>query len=144
FRRLSDFAQEASDTPFVSVLVPARNEERAIGACLASLIGQDYPAYEVLVLDDGSDDRTARIVQECAARSGVVRAVTGEPLPPGWLGKAFACWQLQALARGEIVLFTDADTVHDARMIRSVAGAMAGGADVVTAFPQQLLGSWSE
>jgi len=144
FQRLADFASEDAAMPFVSVLVPARNEERSIGACLDSLVRQEYGDYEIIVLDDGSDDRTADIVRAYAERCGTVRMETGQPLPPGWFGKAFACDQLAVLARGDLLIFTDADTVHTPTMIRSVVGAVAAGADVVTAFPEQEIGGWSE
>ena len=144
FRRLADFADEHAPTPIVSVLVPARNEERSLGACLDSLVRQQYDTYEIIVLDDGSTDRTARIAHSFMGRHPSVRIVQGRPLPPGWFGKAFACDQLATLARGEILLFTDADTVHAPWMIRAVVGAVAVGADVVTAFPEQEIGSWSE
>ena len=144
FRRLSDFASEGVITPFVSVLVPARNEERSIGVCLDSLVRQEYGVYEIIVLDDDSDDRTAAIVRSYAEQFSTVRVETGRALPPGWFGKAFACDQLASMARGDLLIFTDADTVHAPMMIRSVVGAVAAGADVVTAFPEQVIGGWSE
>lgn len=144
FRRLADFACEGTPTPFVSVLVPARNEEQSIGRCLDSLARQAYLDYEVIVLDDGSDDRTGAIARALAERCGRVRVETGRPLPPGWFGKAFACDQLATLARGDVLIFTDADTTHAPTMIRSVVGAVASGADLVTAFPEQEIGGWSE
>jgi chlorobactene glucosyltransferase len=144
FRRLSDFAAEGTTTPSVSVLVPARNEERSIGACLASLVRQEYGDYEIIVLDDGSDDETAAIARSYAESFGMVRIESGQALPPGWFGKAFACDQLASLARGDLLIFTDADTVHAPAMIRSVVGAVVAGADVVTAFPEQEIGGWSE
>jgi len=144
FRRLTDFASESAAMPCVSVLVPARNEERSIGACLDSLTQQAYSDYEIIVLDDGSSDRTADIVRMHAGRCDTVRIEAGRPLPPGWFGKAFACVQLASLARGDLLIFTDADTVHAPTMIRSVVGAVAAGADVVTAFPEQEIGGWSE
>ncbi len=145
FRRLAEYASDSlGATPFVSVLIPARDEERSIGACLDSLVGQDYPTFEVLILDDGSDDRTADIARDVSSRSDVVRLMRGEPLPDGWHGKAYACQQLGEQARGDILIFTDADTVHLPPMIRAVVGAMAAGADVVTAFPEQEAGSVGE
>jgi chlorobactene glucosyltransferase len=145
FRRLTDYASGSIvDAPFVSVLIPARNEERSIAACLDSLIAQEYPAYEVLILDDGSDDRTADIVHTLCLRSDRIRLIPGASLPEGWYGKAYACDQLGKQARGDTLIFTDADTVHAPVMIRSVVGAIAAGADVVTAFPEQETGSISE
>jgi len=144
FRRLADFAFEDTAAPFVSVLVPARNEERSIGRCLDSLARQAYRDYEVIVLDDGSEDRTGAIARAHAERCGRVRVEPGRPLPAGWFGKAFACDQLATLARGDLLIFTDADTMHAPTMIRSVVGAAASGADLVTAFPEQEIGGWSE
>jgi chlorobactene glucosyltransferase len=144
FRRLRDFRSARSGEPFVSVLVPARDEERSLGACLASLRAQDYGAYEVIVLDDGSTDRTPAIAREAACADARVRVVAGAPVPPGWLGKLWACDQLARAARGDILIFTDADTVHAPTMVASVAGAVAGGADLVTAFPEQEIGSLGE
>lgn len=144
FRRLSDYATDSTSAPFVSVLVPARNEERSIGACLESLVAQDYRNVEIIVLDDGSEDRTASIARSYAERCATVRIAKGAPLPDGWFGKAYACDQLASLACGDLLIFTDADTVHTPTMVRAVVGAVAAGADVVTAFPEQEIGGWSE
>ncbi len=144
FHRLTEYAAVAADCPFVSVLIPARNEAENIGACLTSLMVQSYPCYEIIVLDDGSEDETALIVGALAGTRDVLRLIRGKPLPEGWLGKAYACHQLAEVAGGAVLIFTDADTVHAPTMIRSVVGAFASGAAVVTAFPAQAIGSWSE
>ena len=145
FHRLSAYRCEPSPrAPFVSVLIPARNEERSIGICFDSLVPQNYDAYEIVVLDDNSDDRTAEIVEGYCLRSARVRFIAGGALPEGWYGKAYACEQLAGEAHGNILVFTDADTIHAPEMIRAVAGAVAAGADVVTAFPEQAMGSISE
>ena len=131
--------------PLVSVLVPARNEEANIGKCLATLADQDYPAYEVLVLDDNSDDRTGAIVQEWQRKDPRVRYLGGEPLPPGWVGKNFACHQLSLAARGDLLLFVDADTRHNRESIRKGVAAMEGlGADLLTVIPRQVMKSFWE
>ena len=96
----------------LSILVPARNEEKNIEACLASLLRQDHPNYEVIVLDDGSTDRTGRIVERLMKDNPHLRLIAGEPLPDGWRGKNWACWQLSKAASGDVLLFTDADTMH--------------------------------
>lgn len=146
YRPLRSFAavRLPAPAPFVSLLVPARDEERAIGACVRSLLAQDYPAFEVIVLDDGSTDGTAAIIAALAREDARLTVCVGTPLPPGWTGKAHACAQLAEAARGDVLIFTDADTVHHPTMARSVVGAVAGGADVVTAFPAQEIGGWSE
>jgi hypothetical protein len=98
----------------VSVLVPARNEARNLARCLDAPLVQTHGHYEVIVLDDQSSDGTWRIARRYAeANPGRVRAVAGAPLPgDGWLGKPHAMQQLARKARGEYLLFTDADTIH--------------------------------
>ncbi len=89
----------------VSVIVPARNEERHIGPLLESLQRQTVKPCEVIVVDDGSSDNTRGV----ALRAGAT-VISGEPLPEGWLGKNWACWQGAQAARGDLLLFLDADT----------------------------------
>jgi chlorobactene glucosyltransferase len=96
--------------PRLSVVVPARNEERTIAACLAALRAQAYPDLEIVVVDDRSDDATAAIVRAAAEQDERVKLVEGEPLPAGWIGKCWALHQGSAAATGEWLLFVDADT----------------------------------
>ncbi len=135
-------------TPRVSILVPARNEGRNIRACVESLVEQVYPDFEVLVLDDHSTDETARILKEIKSNhsgGGRLRILNGSPLPEDWLGKHWACHQLDLAATGDIYLFTDADTRHAPDMLRtSVSALIAEGADLVTAFPREEVITWGE
>lgn len=135
-------------SPLVSVLVPARNEEHRIGPCLRSLARQDYPNLEIIVLDDQSEDATARIAESLgfSAETGAWKRLrTGLPLPPGWTGKAWACQQLAEVARGEFLLFTDADTVHDRSCVSTaVAHAEHTCADLLALWPFQITRTWSE
>jgi len=125
--------------PLISVLVPARDEEANIGACMDSLLKQDYPNFEVLVLDDNSSDNTAAIVQRYAAADNHIRPLSGETLPPDWTGKSFACYQLARQARGSWLLFADADTTHASHMLRSaLAQALRLDTAVLSGFPRQL------
>lgn len=125
-----------ADLPLVSVLIPARNEARNIRACLESLVAQDYPNLEILVLDDDSSDETAAIVRGIAANHSRVRLLTGRPLPPDWHGKAWACYQLGEEAQGEWLLFADADTRHQPNAVSSaVALANARGFDLLSLLP---------
>jgi chlorobactene glucosyltransferase len=144
YRRLASFAAPTAGAPFVSMLIPARNEERSLARCLTSLCAQEYGAYEIIVLDDDSTDRTGEIARDAARSADALRLIRGAPLPPGWLGNPWACAQLARAARGDLLLFTDADTVHAPTMVAAVVGAVADGADMVTAFPAQEIGSWSE
>lgn len=119
--------------PLVSVLVPARNEASRIGPCIGSLLRLDYPATEVIVVDDGSTDGTADVVREAATGDPRVRVVPAGALPAGWGGKNHALWRGQAEAKGDWLLFTDADTVHHPRSLRRAMGRMrAEGADLLS------------
>lgn len=130
-KRLNAY-RPATARPRASILVPARNEEETVQACVASLLRQDYPDFEVLVLDDGSTDRTAAVLASC--RHPRLRVITGRVLPEGWTGKTWACQQLADAATGELLLFTDADTVHRHDTLRCAVDARAAtGADLLTA-----------
>ena len=131
--------------PLVSVLVPARDEETNIGACLEGLRAQDYPNYEVLVLDDNSADRTAEIVSRIAAGDERIRLIKGDPLPEDWAGKPFACYQLARQAKGSWLLFVDADTRHTPDMLRSVLDlALKLRVSLLSGFPRQLASSFPQ
>lgn len=134
------------DPPFVSVLVPARNEERSIERCVRSLLAQEYPRFEVIVLDDGSEDATGAILQRLAGSSGgLLRTLQGAPLAEGWHGKSWACQQLGLQASGELLLFTDADTFHRPDTLRrAVAALREGKGDMLSLTPHQELGTLAE
>ncbi len=143
-RRLDTFApvaRTADAWPLISALIPARDEAATIATCLASLLAQSYPRIEILVLDDESSDDTAAIVARIAAGDpeGRVRLLRGAPLPVGWLGKCHACHQLALAARGEVLLFTDADTVHGATSLASALAAIEQRhLGVMSALPRQI------
>jgi chlorobactene glucosyltransferase len=125
--------------PLVSVLIPARDEETNITACLESLREQDYPNFEVLVLDDNSSDNTADIVSRIAAADNRIQLIRGKHLPKGWAGKPFACDQLAKMAKGSWFLFVDADTTHAPHMLRSLlALALRSKSSLLSGFPRQL------
>ena len=131
--------------PSVSILVPARNEEANIGACVASLLEQDHPDFEVIVLDDGSTDQTRQILEDLSRSQPTLTVLEGKPGLTGHPGKNWACSQLAEAARGELLFFTDADTIHDPETTSKVVAALEGTkADLVTGYPRQLLGTWGE
>lgn len=131
--------------PFVSILVPARNEALNIEGCVRSLLAQDYPEFEVIVLDDQSTDETRTILEKIQLKNPKLKIINGSSLPAGWLGKHWACHQLAIAARGELILFTDADTNHEPYALRqSVFTMQNAGADLLTAYPHEQVISWGE
>jgi chlorobactene glucosyltransferase len=144
--RLSTFEPPApEDAPLVSIIVPARNEAVNISVCVASLLNSVYPRFEIIVVDDQSTDGTGDIVGILATHAeSRVRVVHGEPVPEGWLGKAWACWQGYRHAQGELLLFTDADTRHEEMLLgRAVGALLTREADMASVLPRQMMiGLW--
>jgi chlorobactene glucosyltransferase len=131
--------------PLISVLIPARNEEQNIETCLKSIQRQDYPNFEIIVLDDNSIDQTAAIVERLAAKDERIRLLKGQPLPNGWAGKPFACHQLAESAKGSWLLFIDADTTSEMHMLRStLAEAIDLKLSLLSGFPRQMAESLPE
>ena len=136
--------------PFLSILVPARDEAQNIEVCVRSLVAQDYEPLEIIVLDDNSSDATAAIVQHIIdelspTQHERLRLVRGEALPPGWVGKNFACQQLAQNARGDYLLFTDADTIHAPDMAQAVIACMQRyRVKLLTAQPEFVMESLGE
>lgn len=128
----------------VSVLIPARNEERSLGAALDRVMAEKC-IEEILVYDDHSTDGTAAVVREAALRDPRVRLVDAEPLPEGWCGKPFACARLAAAARGEWLLFLDADArLQPGAVPRMLYEAQQRGATFVSFWPGLELRSFWE
>ena len=146
YRALPEVAREApgaddetAPIPSVSIIVPARNEERNVSRLLASLTTLDYPNYEIVVVDDGSTDRTAAIARDAARRSPAPMRVLSAPRPqPGWTGKNAACAFGAEQATGDWLLFTDADTEHGRPSLRlAMRTAREHGAAALSLFTQQ-------
>src|SRR5216683_479244 len=126
--------ETVSSRPTVSVIVPARDEEACLGACLGSLESQTGVSFEIIVVDDASADRTREIAQSFLS----VRVVEGGPPPPDWTGKNNAMAAGSRVARGEWLLFTDADTVHlPGSLARAVAEAKQRSAALLSYSPEQ-------
>ncbi len=144
--RLSDeVALRDSESPLVSVVIPARNEARNIALCMQSVLRSHYPHVEVVVVDDRSTDGTGIIAREVSRNDKRARVIEAPPLPDGWLGKQWACSQGAAAARGEILCFTDADTIHGSKLLtRSVAMLHNHKLDFVTVAGRQRLVSFWE
>ena len=143
--RVEPDSAELPSYPFVSVCIPARNEERDIRACVESLLNQDYPEYEVIVVDDNSTDRTPEIVYSMKAQYSNLLFIPGERLAPGWLGKPHALHQAYKNTHGKYLLFTDADLVYRPHALRSAMRVMMEkDLDLLTLMPEALFGSFWE
>jgi glycosyltransferase involved in cell wall biosynthesis len=125
--------------PKVSIIVPARNEEKIISKCLQSLLSQDYDNYEVIAIDDSSTDKTLSIISELSKKNPRLILVKSPPRPDDWVGKNWACFQGYQKSSGEILLFTDADTVHRSDALSSAVNTMLhDGLDALTLVPKLL------
>ena len=132
--------------PKVSVIIPARNEAENIEACLGSLTKSSYPNFEIIVVNDRTEDRTAelaRAVPPGNAKRLVV--IDGVALPRGWLGKPWACQQGARSSSAQLLLFVDADTTHgESLLTRSVTELQNEGADLLNVIGYQVMGSFWE
>ena len=123
----------------VSVLIPARNEEYTIGPCVRSLLEQNHTNLEILILDDSSEDGTAKVVHELCKEDERIRLIPGKPLKRGWRGKIFAMQQLYEESRGDYLLFTDADTVHNPDSVSYGLSLLKGhNASMLSGYPKQV------
>jgi len=129
----------------ISVLIPARNEAAGIATALDHILRSDHPSFEVLILDDHSEDETASIVTRYAERDPRVRLLHSAPLPSGWNGKQHACWQLAQHASTPWLLFLDAD-VHltEDAITRVLAQMLSRPVSLLSGFPKQVTGTFSE
>jgi len=130
----------------ISVCIPARNEEKNIATLLETLIGQTHNDFEIRVLDDQSEDKTAEIVQKYEQKThGQIILHAGKPKPAGWLGKPWACMQLAEYAAGDILLFLDADTSLHKETLQRVSNSFnTFKLDMCTVWPRQKLGTIME
>ena len=136
---------KAQHQDLVSILIPARNEEQNIGKTLKLIATQEYTHYEILVLDDHSDDGTAQVVEEAQAQNPKIKLFSGDPLPKGWLGKNWACHQLAQKAKGDFLLFIDADVAVQPKLITSALSEVKKRElSLLSIFPDQALETWGE
>jgi chlorobactene glucosyltransferase len=136
---LDKFENTSKTNPKVSIILPARNEEKFIGKCLDSLINQDYKNYEIIVIDDSSEDDTGKIISEYAKKYANVIPVSARSKPEGWMGKNWACMEGYKKASGELLLFTDADTNHAKNVVSlAVKHLNSFNLDALSAIPKML------
>ena len=121
----------------LSVIIPARNEAETITVIVGSILRSTYEPFELIVVDDRSSDGTGALLQGFSADHRL-RLIRGEELPDGWYGKPWACVQGYRQAKGELLLFTDADTRHEPELLERAVGALRRErADLVTVSPAQ-------
>jgi len=133
------------NTPMVSIIVPMRNEERNAKQCIESLMSQNYSNFEVIVVDDRSEDDTLKILKEFASKHSNIRLVEGTPTPEGWIGKNHALWQGVREAKGIWFLFLDADTISENHMLPSAIKFVEdNGIDMLSLSPFQILETFWE
>ncbi|MEL6344060.1 MAG: glycosyltransferase family 2 protein [Myxococcota bacterium] len=133
--QLSPDDPPAPEDVTVSVIIPARDEEDNLGACLDTVRAQDHPGLQIVVLDDASTDRTGVVLSAQAERDDRIVALTGDggPLPDGWFGKPWALQRAQAEATGGWLVFIDADVrLHPAAISRAVGYAVREKVDMVS------------
>jgi glycosyltransferase involved in cell wall biosynthesis len=125
--------------PGLSVLIPARDEEEGIAAAVESVLASTGVNFEVIVMDDGSVDQTADIVEAIAKKDSRVRLESTQTLPIGWNGKQHACWALAHAARHELLCFVDADVrLEPECLARMIALLKRGRRGLVSGFPRQV------
>ena len=143
---LDKFESKSHHTPRVSVILPARNEEKFIQKCLDSLISQDYANYEIIAIDDSSEDSTGTIIAQYAKNNPKVVHVSAAQKPDGWMGKNWACIEGYKKATGELLLFTDADTRFEKNVISlAVSHLETFSLDALTVIPKMIcLDVWTK
>jgi len=129
----------------ISVLIPARNEGNNIGNILEDILNQEYTNFEVIVFNDQSTDNTLEIVEEFISKSNKIRVINSEGLPDMWMGKNYACHKLSENAKGEFLLFVDADVRMNKNVLKDTVGYIKERkTDLLTIFPIQLMSSFGE
>ena len=136
---LDKFEKKECGKPKVSIILPARNEEKFIEKCLDSLVNQDYDNYEVIAINDSSEDLTGNIIKKYSEKFPKVIFVDAKPKPDGWIGKNWACIEGYKKASGDLLLFTDADTTHTNSVISlAVSHLLSLELDALTVIPRML------
>lgn len=139
FLFLRDQKVNSVDCPFVSIIVAARNEERGIEKAVRSLLSQEYPNYELIVVNDRSEDQTGKILESIQSKHGNLKIITINHLPKGWLGKNHALWMGAKQAKSDLLLFTDGDVIMEKfTLSQAVAFFEHHELDHLTVMPQMI------
>lgn len=137
---ITDTSGDPRSVPFLSILIPARNEEANIGRCISSVLSQTYENFEVIVLNDSSEDNTVKEACLAAGEDRRVRIIEGLPLNSPWLGKNWACRQLSSEAKGEVLLFIDADVLLSPEAVKyAVNNVIRNNLGMLSVFPTQIM-----
>jgi chlorobactene glucosyltransferase len=145
WERIPAVSDSDANAPSLSIVVPARDEQRSIETCVRSLVAQHGVDAEVIVVNDNSTDATATILRALQSEFPALRVIDGAPLPVGWIGKPWACAQGADVARGAWLLFTDADSRHEAHASAStLAFVRSKEADALSIMTGQDLGTLAE
>jgi len=136
---LDKFNIKNHNKPKVSVIVPARNEEKLISKCLDSLLNQDYENYEIIVIDDSSEDSTGKIIKKYAKENSKIIHVSARPKPKDWMGKNWACMEGYQKVTGELLVCTDSDTKYSPNVLSlAVSHLFSLNLDALTVIPKML------
>lgn len=139
---LSNIDHKVSKDPKVSILIPAKNEEKRIRSCLNTITNQDYQNLEIIVLDDNSTDNTFDIIKEYEPK---IKVIKGTTKPDFWLGKNWACDQLSKYAQGDIFIFTDADNWYEQNSVTNTIKYIDKyNLNMISAFPENVTKTFFE
>lgn len=140
---LDDFKKLKHSNPKVSIILPARNEEEFLPKCLDTLIEQNYSNYEIIAIDDSSEDNTWKIISEYSKKNSKIIPVSSRAKPDGWMGKNWACMEGYKKATGELLLFTDADTKHSQNVVSlAVSHLLTFNLAALTVIPKMVCLDW--
>ena len=130
--------------PLISIIIPSRNEEKRIGKCIETLKNQTYSNLEIIIVDD-STDNTVKVIKSISGKDNRFKIIQQEKLPPGWVGKPFAVQQGSKIAKGKWLLFIDADTYYDPKIVeKELEHVIKDKLDMLSLIPQHLCQSFWE
>jgi chlorobactene glucosyltransferase len=136
---LDKFVSKEHEKPKVSVIVPARNEEELLSKCLDTLLEQDYENYEIIAIDDSSEDSTGEIIKKYAKENSKIIYVSARPKPKDWMGKNWACMEGYQKATGKLLVCTDSDTKYSKNVLSlAVSHLLSLNLDALTVIPKML------
>ncbi|MCX8095735.1 MAG: glycosyltransferase family 2 protein [Caldisericia bacterium] len=144
-KNLKSIKEITENLPYISILIPARNEEKNIERCVRSVLNQNLKNFELIVLNDNSEDNTLEILEKIQKEDIRLKIIDNKILKEGWLGKPNACQILYENSKGDILVFLDADTFHKENSIsKAVSFLIKNNLDYISVFPQEIVSSTFE